>query len=218
MASTGYVLQDASGPIVSNASGVGIQVGTPATHAFGWRDITGSIEARDTGPTAPSWATFIGGIKQYQFSVNDEAGINFHMPHDWVPGTDIHIHFHWAHAATVVTGGTVTWGAEVTWAKGFNQAPFQATITTTVVGNASTTQYQHIVTETQLTAASPTAAQIDTDNLEVDGVFLCRVYLSANDLTFSGGGLAPEPFLHFVDLHYQSTGMATKNKSPNFYT
>ena len=27
-----------------------------------------------------------------------------------------------------------------------------------------------------------------------------------------------DPFCHEVDIHYQSTGMATKNKAPNFYT
>ncbi len=29
---------------------------------------------------------------------------------------------------------------------------------------------------------------------------------------------AGDLFVHFVDLHYQSSGIGTKNKSPNFYT
>jgi hypothetical protein len=30
--------------------------------------------------------------------------------------------------------------------------------------------------------------------------------------------LDQHPFCHEVDIHYQSTGMATKSKAPNFYT
>ena len=37
-------------------------------------------------------------------------------------------------------------------------------------------------------------------------------YLAAN--TMDGGAL---PFLSFCDIHYQSTGIGTKNKAPNFY-
>ena len=74
-----------------------------------------------------------------------------------------------------------------------------------------------MIAEIQLSAASPTASQIDTDDLEVDGLILCRTYLSANNITVSGGGV-PDPFLHFVDIHYQSTGIPTKNKAPNFYS
>lgn len=64
----------------------------------------------------------------------------------------------------------------------------------------------------EFAAGSPTASQIDTDGLEVDGLLLVRTFLSAN--TMNG---TPAQFLHTVDLHYQSTNVGTKNKAPNFY-
>ena len=54
---------------------------------------------------------------------------------------------------------------------------------------------------------------LDTDLLEPDGVVLMRVFLSAN--TMAG---ATDPFMHYCDLHYQSTGIGTKQKTPDFYT
>jgi hypothetical protein len=178
-----------------------------------WRDITSDITVRGTGPTDPSWATYRGNIKQYQFSVNDECWHVFHWPHDWGFATDVLIHAHWSHNSATVASGAVTWGFDVTFAKGFNQGPFPATTNLTVAQTASTTQYQHMVAEVQLSAASPTASQIDTDDLEVDGLLLVRTYLAAN--TMNG---TPEPFLHTVDLHYQSTNVGTKNRAPNFYS
>lgn len=187
-------------------------------NAYGWHDMLGPINVRDTtSPTNPSYNVYRGGIRAYQFAVNDEAFVEFHMLHDYAPGTDIYIHVHWSHAATTVTGGSVTWGFEVSYAKGHNQAAFSAPVTASVLQTASTTQYQHMIAEVQLSAASPSASQIDTDNLEVDGVILVRAYLQANAMTVSGGGV-PEPFLHLVDIHYQSTGITTKNKAPGFYT
>ena len=69
----------------------------------------------------------------------------------------------------------------------------------------------------QLSATTPSGSQIDSDDLEVDGVILVRVYLSSNDITVSSGSV-PDPFLHYVDLHYQSTGIGTKAKVPDFWT
>jgi hypothetical protein len=41
---------------------------------------------------------------------------------------------------------------------------------------------------------------------------MIRVRLTGN--TVNGG---PEPFAFLADMHYQSTGVGTKNKSPSFY-
>ena len=199
--------------VLPKTSGYGIKVDTNA-ETFPWHDILGSISIRGIGAADPNYAIYPGGIRGYKFSVNDEVFIEFHIPHDYLPGSDIYLHFHWSNKDSRVTGGTVTWGAEVSYAKGHNQAAFSTPITTTVVGTASDTQYQHIITEVQLSAASPSASQLDSDNLEVDGLILCRAYLSANNLT----GFADEPFLHFVDIHYQSTNIGTKQKAPPFWT
>ena len=206
---------DAKFPIVDKASGNGIKVDTAAP-TFGWRDLLGQIRTRGVGGNDPTDSTYNGNIKGYKFAVNDECWANYHIPHDYVKGTDIFLHFHWSHIGTLVTGGNVTWGADITYSKGHNQAAFPASVNTTVVGNASTTQYQQIITEIQLSTSGGAAGQIDTDDLEPDGVIMIRGYLSANNITVSGGAV-PDPFLHFKDIHYQSTNIATKDKVPDFY-
>jgi len=51
---------------------------------------------------------------------------------------------------------------------------------------------------------------LDTNDLEDDGLFLVRADLATSTST-------DNPFLHFVDIHYQSTGIPTKNRAPDFY-
>lgn len=188
----------------------------PASPDFGWHDITGEIYLAATG-TPADFVTYRNNLRQFQFAESEEAFINFHMPHDYVPDTDIFIHAHWSHIGTLVTGGSVTWGFEMSYCKGHDQAAFPASKTVTVLENASTTQYRHMVAETAASTSGGSGTQIDTDDLEPDGVILCRVYLDSNDITVSGGGV-PDPFLHYVDIHYQSTGLATKQRSPDFWT
>lgn len=198
---------------LSKTSGKGIKIDT-GTPTFGWRDLLGQIRTRGVGSDDPTDATYNGNIKAYKFAVGDECWVDYHIPHDYVLGTDIFLHFHWSHNSGAVTGGSVTWGADITYAKGHDQAAFPASVNTTVVGNASTTQYQHIITEIQVSASAPSGSQIDTDDLEPDGVIMIRGYLSANNMA----GATPDPFLHFKDIHYQSTNIATKNKVPDFYS
>ena len=211
--SSGALIDDNGSLVLPKASGRGILVDVAAS-TFGWHDIVGKIRKRGVGGSDPTDAVYRGGsLRAWQFAVNDEIWLEFQIPHDYVPGTDIFLHFHWSHNAVGVTGGNVTWGAHASYAKGHNQAAFSAEVNPTITPNASTTQYQHMISELQLSAGTPGAAQIDTDDLEPDGLVLIHVYLAANNMT----GVTPDPFLHEVDLHYQSTSIPTKNKVPNFY-
>jgi hypothetical protein len=202
--------------VLPKTSGKGIKIDT-TTPTFGWRDLRAEIRTRGVGSSDPNDTAYIGNIKAYTFSVGDEAWIEFHIPHDYVAGTDIHLHFHWSHnSAYENIGGSVTWGADVTYAKGHDQAAFPATVNTTLSPDASATQYQHLVSEVQLSTSGGDTDKIDTDDLEPDGIILVRVYLSANNITSDSGVF--DPFLHEVDVHYQSTNIATKQKAPGFYT
>lgn len=200
--------------VFDKTSGNGIKVDT-TTPTFGWRDITGEI-TNAGGANKPTSATYRGGIDQFQFAAGDESIIRYHIPHDYVAGTDIHLHVHWSHTSAIVTGGTITFTAESIYAKGHNQAAFSAPVTGTFVGTASTTQYQHIITEIQYSASSPAGLQLDTNDLEPDGVILVRLEMTTNNITSSGA--VPDPFIHEVDVHYQSTNIATKQKAPDFYS
>lgn len=207
-------------PKASGDGGVKVDMTTPT---WTWRDLRSHIVVDEGAGTNPTFAAFQGTIKAWQFGQTggaDEVFTEYHLDHDYVEGTDVHIHCHWTQK-TVDTGGAgstpgdVKWYFDVTYAKGHDRAAFPATITTSVVQTASGTQYQHLIAEVQLTAASPSASQIDTDLLEPDGVFLVRVYRDAGD---AADTLDQGPFLLFVDLHYQSSNIGTKNRNPGFYT
>jgi hypothetical protein len=205
----------AGGLVLPKTSGIGIRL-EPASPTFGWRDILGPLHIKSPGAADPTLAAYQGNISQYRFAVNNEMWFEFHVPHDYVPASDVFFHVHWSHNLATVTGGNVTFGWNVSYAKGHNQAVFPAEVNPTLVAAASTTQYQHLISEVQLSAASPGVAEIDSALIEPDGLFLARFYLSANAITVSGGGV-PNPFVHFVDIHYQSTCLGTKQKAPNFY-
>jgi len=196
--------------IINSATGNGIKVDL-TTPTFPYHDLLGKIHAKGTGANNPTWAVYRTPIWQYQFSVNDEVWVEFHMPHDYVPGTEIYIHVHWSHKETTVTSGGVTWGFNSAYARGYDTEAFSdPTTPVTIYQAASTTQYQHMIAEIQLSSGG---GLIGTSPLEIDGLLLVRTYLSAN--TMNG---TPEPFLHFVDIHYQSTNIGTKYKNTPFYT
>lgn len=204
------------GLTLPKTSGKGIKVDN-ASPTFGWRDLLGDVFARNQGASKPAFVTYRGGLFDYQFDVGDEEYFKFHIPHDYVAGTDIFIHIHWSHTSTTVTGGTITFEVESSYAKGHNQGAFSAPVTGTYNGAASIVQYQHIISEALLADVTPTGLQIDTDDLEPDGVIIMRAQLNANNITVSSGGV-PDPFIHYIDIHYQSTNIATKEKAPDFYT
>lgn len=210
-------LRDGVNIMIPKASGYGIKTDSLGTPTFPWRDITGLLIIPDYSVgTAPTLVTYRGGIVQNKFAVNDEAQFSFHLPHDYAIGTTIYIHSHWSHNSAIVTGGNVTWGYELTYAKGHNEGAFEAPITIVEFQNASTTQYQHLICESVMSISGGAANLLDTDLIEPDGLIFGRAYLSANDITSSGA--VPDPFLHQVDIHYQSTNIGTKARAPDFWT
>lgn len=218
----GYVQKDsAQNPVVSKTKGMGIKI-DPSSPVFGWRDILGDIHVRTAGSNDPTLTTFRNGIRIYAFSnsVMNEVFLFFHIPHDYLPGSDIYVHVHWAQnvvdsGGTAGAPGDVKWQFESTYSKGHNQAAIPATVTTSVTATASAVQYQHMLTEVQLTAASPGAGQLDSDDIEVDGIIMMRFFRNPADVADT---LNQVPFVMYCDLHYQSTGLPTKNKAPDFWT
>jgi hypothetical protein len=188
-------------------SGEGLKVNT-TTPAFGWRDLTASVEVRGVGANDPTFITYTGTtLRAFSFSAGtmNEAFFVFHVPHDWVPGTDIFIHAHWSNAAATPNTGDVVWKFDYSFAKGFGQEAFPAVTTVEVIAACPATRYLHNVSETD-------AVTIPT--MEVDGLILLRGYRDAANVLDT---CSDAVFLHTIDIHYQSTNMATANKAPSFY-
>ena len=209
--------------VFDKASGNGIKVDT-AVPTFGFADLLGDQFAKNTGATKPTQTTYNGAIEAFQFSDGDEAYLTYHIPHDYVPGTDIHLHIHWSQNNAGATGGTIDFKYFAIYAKGHNQTS-GSTFTSTPItasfssidindGASGLNQYQQHITEVTISAASATVALFDRDELEPDGVIELTFEMDANNLT----GTPSDPFIHFVDIHYQTTGLiGTKSRTPDFY-
>lgn len=192
--------------ILNNESGKGIRLGDPTLYDFGWRDITGPIEVRGVAATDPSWGQVGSGpFYAYNFGIDDIVWMNFHIPHDIVPSSDIYLHAHWLPDGTDVN--TVKWQFTYAYAKGFNQENFDMDTGTVITAEEAGpgVAYRHMVTET---------AAITIPTLtEPDGL----LYVQVKRITNGGSENTDNIFMITSDVHYQSTNLTTKNKAPDFY-
>jgi len=208
-------LRDGVALMVPKTQGKGLKVDSLGTPVFGWHDLLGTIQVYgDTGDA--SRATYRGGIKALQFAESDSAFADFHLGHDYAMGTDIYIHVHWSTISSTVTGGSATWAFEMIYSKGHDQAAFSAPVTASAVQSTSTTQYQHMIAEVKASVSGGSGVALNTNDLEPDGIIQCRIYLDSNDITDSSA--VPDPFVHYADIHYQSTGVPTLQRAPDFWT
>lgn len=204
-----------SGQVYPKTAGVGIKIDTNAP-VYGWHDLNSPIWINEDDPAKAIFAQYRGNIMARKFTVAANGFANYHLPHDYVPGTDLFIHVHWSHNSPNVLSGSVTWGLELSYAKGYDQGAFPLTKTVTILQQVSVTPYQHMIAEAAATVNSGSSTQIDTSIIETDGIILARIYLDSNDI-IDAGGLPPDPFVHMVDIHYQSTSLPTRNRNFNFW-
>jgi len=205
--------------VIEKTAGLGIKVDT-ATPTFPWVDLFGVLRPDPGGANSPTLATVRGGLtREYFYTTNDKMDMDFHIPHDYVPGTDIYMHIHWGHNGTAISGNMVV-AFSYTYAKGHNQAiyPVEKTITMTyaTVNIATTPQYIHRIDEVVMSSAGGSATLLDNALLEPDGVVIMN--MTVTGIPTITGGSTNLPFIHYADIHYQSTSIGTKQKSPNFYS
>lgn len=199
--------------VLPKASGKGILVDHTAP-TYGWADMIGPIVPKAFGAGTPTRAVYRGNIYQFSVGANDEIDCQFHIPHDYAPGTDLYLHVHHGHNGTNISG-TAEWTCYTSYAKrdtGVYPAQVAPLLSHATVNLTTTPQYGHIVTETQISAASPSGTQIDTDDIETDGVILVTAKLTTAP-TVTGGSW----FVFFLDIHYQTTNVGTKNRASPFH-
>ena len=224
LTTTGDIMPVGSAFLVfEKASGNGIKV-DQTTPTFGFADLLGDQFSRNTGGTKPVLTVYNGDVDAWQFGNGDEAYLTYHIPHDYVLGTDIHLHIHWSQNAAGATGGTLDFKYSAIYAKGHNQASgstFTATPKTDTFssinindGASGLDRYQQHLTEVTISAATATAALFDRDDFEPDGIIELTLEMTTTNLT----GTPSLPFIHHGDIHYQTTGLiGTKNRTPDFY-
>lgn len=204
-------LQDRpDGQVYPKDKGIGIKVDTDAPD-WGWRDLIGQ-SVNEIGAGSPTWNVYQGAIRQPQFTIGSEQTYVFHIPHDYVPNTDIHIHAHWSHTSGSVSSGSITMQFEAMYSKGHDQDYFKTPVIVNSAQNASTVRYKHMINEVALSTVGGVGGALDTADIEVDGLVIARCALLSSSIT-----PATDIFIHTVDIHYQSNNLATKNKTPDFW-
>ena len=202
--------------VLPKTSGVGMKVDVTSP-TFGWRDLKGLQIIDTAGASRPTLTVFQSGgaVKMLAFGVNDEQNYAFHIPHDWLPGSDCFLHVHWGHNGTAISGNVVF---TMTYSYADRDDVFNAeqaeTITFNTVDIATTPQHNQFVTEIQLSDTGGTGNFIDSDDITVDGEIIANLELTTLP-TITGGDSVI--FISYVDIHYQSTNVGTKNKSADFY-
>lgn len=277
--------------ILSKDAGEGIYI-DPNSPSYTWRDIIGDVIPKTSGVGSPTLTTFFNNIRFYAYSVGEDGDTVFHIPHDYVPGTDIFIHLHWSHTGTSISG-LLDLRYNFTYAKGHNQASFLPELSTKVTvptpNIATIPQFIHRIDEIQLstsgglinvgtnisissgtatltsssslfaatdinktiriigagpagsnldttiigftsatqvtigTNASTTVTNqpnfrwriLDTNLIEPDGIL--AIHYDLDTLPTISGGSSNKVFFFHIDIHYQSTNIGTKQKTPNFY-
>lgn len=195
---------------VTRRPGVSRDANGYPVYPLGWKDSLTSINsAKVSGANVPAWTLIRDGLYAYSFTATalKEVWLNFHIGHDYAPGTDLYPHVHYVPLTDEVQG-VIRWGFEFSYADrgGTFGASQTVYIEETIAANS---QYDHIVSE----VTDANALDGSDWTFEVDGVLLCRVFRDGahvND-TYAGdvGGI-------FVDLHYQSDRDTTINKAAPF--
>lgn len=185
-----------------------------------WDDNLGPLTAAKVGGGAggsPGWKQMQSGMYAWAFddSSTEELWVNYHINHDYMQNSMIYPHVHWVPEGT--STGTVRWGIEYSFGKGYSQEIFPDPAGATDAGNTV-----YIEQAGSGTALTHQIAENDEDNgipgsiFETDGVLMVRFFRDgghAND-TFVG-----DAFGIMFDLHYQMERIGTINRNgPDFYS
>ena len=211
-----YLDKNPNGKTMPSAKGVGVTFDYDNPE-FGWHDLRCEMLLEYEDGDSPTLEQYHGRIMQLAFEEDNSITFNAHIPHDYLPGSDIFIHVHWSHNNQAVTGGSVVWGFEISYAEGYGVAQFCPTKTVSILQEVSPVEpYTHFIAETSASISSGSDTQLDSDLLTVDGLVLGRLHLLDNAIETSDGSTV-KPFAHFVDIHYKSTGIPTPNRNPEFW-
>lgn len=185
------------------------------TFEMGWKDLTADMKPSEERTSAPAFIELPNGIGYYHFADDSNADfklsdeqyvfVSYHVDHDYVVGTEMFPHIHWAPGST--STGDVVWSFEWVKAKGHNQNESLTVPLTRIdlVQSAKGLEYEHMVVE-----CNPGEGFVVS---EPDVIITCKITRRAGDPrdTFIGNvaGIT-------ADIHYQSDHETTVGKAPDF--
>lgn len=105
----------------------------------------------------PAWTAFIGNQFAYTFAVNDYIQLaSSELLHDWMEGSNIELHVHWATNGVDTTDRGVKWEIEYTLVNIDTSKPFSNAYTGSTVVSSETIIPANTPTKTGVYTSIPT--------------------------------------------------------------
>lgn len=196
-------------PMLFGSTAAGTQLETDGTVALlGDATTTLDIIVRPrTGHTSVGGplvlAPFVGNILQYQLAINDVVDMEpIEFPHNWMPGSEIEFHIHWATGAlNDATVRGVKWEVEYAYASAFGGI-FSST---TVISTEAVIAAAEADRKLQYTTVS---SFIPEENISIGTQLVLRVRRIA------ATGVAPtaDPFGLTFGVHYLVDGFGSRSR------
>lgn len=182
------------------ADGTMVAVGNATTYNGVQFSVTG---AKVPAANAPTWASFVGNLNEYTFAINDYIDLGAQeLRHDYLEGSNLEIHVHWATNSLDATDRAVKWEIEYTVANMASSAPFTVFPATTTVSS-----------ETVIPANTAAKSHIYSSIGVITGTGLkigAQVKFRLKRITASTTAPSGNPFALQVGLHYQQDTMGSR--------
>lgn len=170
-------------------------------------DINTGLNPRNTGTGRPTLASFVGGLSEFQFAVNDYADLTpIELLHGWKEGSTFEIHLHWALGGTNdTTVRGVKWQIEYSIAN--------------MVDNGGTTAFAAITpvsVESSIPSGQPALTHRYTSVVSVVGTGfkigtqLCMQVKRIASVTNTAP--AANPYLLSIGIHYEIDTLGSRER------
>lgn len=164
-----------------------------------WDDLKAPATAiNPTGSPSPATPSTTDGSLLFGASPTNVVVVWFQLPHDYVEGSNIRVHIHWAKASASPMTGTVNWQMQYKWANVGDIMPsFSSLITAEEkVANKDTAELHALASFGEVAGTGKTISSM-----------IC-IYLQRT----TGDTFAGDAKLFEIDIHYQRNIYSSKEE------
>lgn len=195
--------------------------GIKVNNKYPWMDVVGTLAPRSSSTGAAIQTSLFNAlVAGYPLTATSVVDVIFHVPHDYMPGTDVFLHHHWGHQGTAISGSLVITAniSMVTRTAGISVMTTPVVSTTTISGLTITNmpKWSVRIDETQISTPGGSSTMLDTNAITPDSLIIIR-YSTPTIPSLSGSAVKNNPYFFASDIHMQSNMIGTPNKDPNFY-
>lgn len=155
-----------------------------------WKDLILPVTAL-TGGTLPTFGVFSGDLRTYEFQTGDVLHGSFEIQHDYIEGSELYVHVHWAPSTT--NTGNCIFLFDYSIASVGTAFPVQAQLSATQAGGGVALQHQ-------LATFTPTISGA----IKIGNIIAFRLVRTATGNTFTGNA-----FVFSIGVHYKCDALGS---------